>query len=56
VLYAFSVRGMMSEPEPASLGQLAQIGNETVAKPQASPVEGKKLAAPVKELARRARV
>jgi DNA-binding NarL/FixJ family response regulator len=56
VLYAFSVRGMMVEPEPASLGQPAQIGNETVAKPQASPAEGKKPAAPVKELARRARV
>ncbi|MFY9911518.1 MAG: response regulator transcription factor [Candidatus Sulfotelmatobacter sp.] len=56
VLYAFSLRGMMGERVEAGSLERAGIATEKGSKPHAGAAEEKRPAAPVKSLARRARV
>lgn len=53
VLYAFNVRGMFGEPAQARSPLASEIENTTISKP---PCDVKRSVAPVKALARRARV
>lgn len=56
VLYAFSVRGMMGDRAEADLRERGGMATEKAPKPHASTAADKRPAAPVKSLARRARV
>ena len=56
VLYAFSLRGMMGERVEAGSRESAGIATEKGSRPHASSAEEKRPAAPVKSIARRARV